>query len=251
MWPYFTRRHDRWLNRRLLARAIAPQLAGEAKTTAITTLPLVADLIGQLPVERWVYYCVDDFSVWPGLDGRTLDGMERELVAKVDGVVAASEVLRARMRQFGREDVQLLTHGVDLQHWQSADENPEALWPELPRPWLVFWGLIDRRLDTEWLAALSQEMSQGTILLVGPTQDFDPRIETLPRVALRPALPYAELPRLARAAAALLMPYADLPVTRAMQPLKLLEYLATGKPVIARDLPAVAPWRDALDACDN
>jgi hypothetical protein len=111
--------------------------------------------------------------------------------------------------------------------------------------------LIDRRLDTEWLAALSQEMSQGTILLVGPTQDFDPRIETRPRVAWRPALPDAEGPRLARAAAALLLPYAALPVTRAMPPLTLLDYLAPGKPVIARDLPAVAPWRDALDACDN
>ena len=37
------------------------------------------------------------------------------------------------------------------------------------------------------------------------------------------------------------MPYADLPVTRAMQPLKLKEYLATGRPVVVRDLPATRP----------
>jgi glycosyltransferase involved in cell wall biosynthesis len=64
----------------------------------------------------------------------------------------------------------------------------------------------------------------------------------------RPALPLAELPALAAAAAVLVMPYADLPVTRAMQPLKLKEYLATGKPVVVRDLPAVRPWADGLDA---
>jgi hypothetical protein len=34
------------------------------------------------------------------------------------------------------------------------------------------------------------------------------------------------------------MPYADLAATRAMQPLKLKEYLATGRPVVVRDLPA-------------
>jgi hypothetical protein len=35
-----------------------------------------------------------------------------------------------------------------------------------------------------------------------------------------------------------------------MQPLKLKEYLATGKPVVARDLPATRAWADALDlAC--
>mgnify|MGYP000866033926 CR=1 FL=1 len=32
-----------------------------------------------------------------------------------------------------------------------------------------------------------------------------------------------------------------------MQPLKLKEYLATGKPAVARDLPANLEWADALD----
>jgi hypothetical protein len=43
------------------------------------------------------------------------------------------------------------------------------------------------------------------------------------------------------------MPYADLPVTRAMQPLKLKEYLATSRPVVVRDLPANRNWASALD----
>jgi hypothetical protein len=47
------------------------------------------------------------------------------------------------------------------------------------------------------------------------------------------------------------MPYADLPVTRAIQPLKLKEYLATGKPTVVRDLPAVRPWADCLDLVDT
>jgi hypothetical protein len=47
------------------------------------------------------------------------------------------------------------------------------------------------------------------------------------------------------------MPYADLPVTRAMQPLKLKEYLATGRPAVVRDLPATRPWADCLDLADT
>jgi hypothetical protein len=34
---------------------------------------------------------------------------------------------------------------------------------------------------------------------------------------------------------------------RAMQPLKLKEYLATGRPVVVRDLPATRDWADCLD----
>ncbi len=47
------------------------------------------------------------------------------------------------------------------------------------------------------------------------------------------------------------MPYADLPVTRAMQPLKLKEYLATGRPVIVNQLPSTEPWIDCLDSACN
>ena len=35
--------------------------------------------VGRLPVDRWVYYCVDDFSVWPGLDADVMRTMEQEL----------------------------------------------------------------------------------------------------------------------------------------------------------------------------
>ena len=43
------------------------------------------------------------------------------------------------------------------------------------------------------------------------------------------------------------MPYIDAPVTQAMQPLKLKEYLATGRPCVVRDLGTTRAWADALD----
>jgi hypothetical protein len=47
------------------------------------------------------------------------------------------------------------------------------------------------------------------------------------------------------------MPYADLPVTRAMQPLKMKEYLVTDRPVVVTRLPAVAGWEDCMDVADD
>jgi glycosyltransferase involved in cell wall biosynthesis len=60
-------------------------------------------------------------------------------------------------------------------------------------------------------------------------------------------VPYADLPAAAMESDVLVMPYADLPVTRAMQPLKLKEYMATMLPVVATPLPANREWSDALD----
>jgi len=252
MWPWFTSPRDRRLNFRLLSRALKPVIEKQQQpVTAITTIPIVADLVGELPVDRWVYYCVDDFSVWPGLDQKTLKAMEEELIPKVDEIVAVSETLQDRIQDEGR-DAALLTHGVDLDFWQQpvVDGLPESV-ADFEKPWMVFWGVVDRRMDADFIRRLSADLDSGTVLLVGPAQDPDESLFTLPRVQHVPPVPLQVLPRLAAETDVLIMPYIDADVTRAMQPLKLKEYLATGKPAVVRDLPATRPWGDCLDLANS
>ncbi len=304
MWPGFRTTWQRRCNARSMTRSIVqalqPPIENNSVTNtpvvAVTTLPIVADLVGRLPVDRWVYYCVDDFSVWPGVDGSVMDTMERELIAKVDHALAVSPTLQNRLALMGRQ-ADLLTHGIDLHHWQNVttqslqpehpavSENktsPQPL-PEwckgLPRPILLFWGLIDPRLDVSWCRALVEQVG-GTLVLAGPMQSPSPDLLQLAQrywpldssssssvgevraagvkgdskgsIVLPGPVRYEALPALASWADVLVMPYADLPVTRAMQPLKFKEYLAAGypdagKPVVARALPALADWADAAD----
>jgi glycosyltransferase involved in cell wall biosynthesis len=98
---------------------------------------------------------------------------------------------------------------------------------------------------------LAAELPSGSIVLAGPEADPDPALRATPRVVHLGTLPFEQLPRLAREASVLIMPYANLPVTQAMQPLKLKEYLATGKPVVVRDLPANRDWAACLDLADD
>lgn len=282
MWPGFRSPWQRRFNARSMEKAIRAAIghdghAASQPITAITTLPIVADLVGRLPVQRWVYYCVDDFSVWPGVDGTVMDLMERSLVGKVHQVIAVSETLQSRLQGIGRT-AKLLTHGIDLDHWAAAPSQSSQSEPSdfpvhkkcpktlpswcsgLARPILLFWGLIDARLDVNWCQALTTQ-SGGTLVLAGPMQsppgslmqmahpNHRPKTDMLGhgRLVMPGPVAYDDLPTLAAWADVLVMPYADMPVTRAMQPLKFKEYLAAGypqagKPVIARNLPALAPW---------
>jgi glycosyltransferase involved in cell wall biosynthesis len=254
MWPGFRMSWQRRLNAGLISKAVNGMLRsvrGQARTIAVTTLPITADLIGRLDVDRWVYYCVDDFSAWPGLDGPAMLEMEYRQVRSVDKVVTVSEPLRERLLDLGR-DAELLTHGVDLAHWShpagATGAKLPRWWTQLSRPIMLFWGLVDRRLDVDWCRSLPDSMPRGgTLVLLGPQQSPDTTLRVVDRVVMPGPVSYQHLPWFAADADVLVMPYADLPVTQAMQPLKLKEYLATGKPVVVRDLPATRDWADAAD----
>ncbi|WP_432797301.1 hypothetical protein [Poriferisphaera sp. WC338] len=273
MYPGFRSTWQRKLNRTLIGRTIRKHRDHDRKQVYLTTLPVTADLVDVLPGD-WVYYCVDDFSVWPGIDHAVMDAMERELVSKVDRVVCVSETLMDRMRSMGRDDAVLMTHGIDLEHWGLCEGTESAGkqgiddggadgrmvirsrydWArDVYGPLYLFWGLIDQRLDSEWVIKLGESAARegGRVVLLGPEQSPSQSLFGKKGVMFGGSVRYADLPVTARVADVLVMPYRNEAVTRAMQPLKLKEYLTTGKPVVCRDLPATRAWWDGCDlACE-
>jgi glycosyltransferase involved in cell wall biosynthesis len=244
-WPGFGRGWERALNRSLLLRALSPLFAEPRPRAVITTVPITADLAAATPHVKWVYYCVDDLAAWPGLDAGTLRTMERDLLDHVACIVAVSDHLAAAHR--GRAPLYLLTHGVALEHWAAVRRRRPRAGGE--RATALFWGLADARLDTPVVLALAEACE---LVMAGPqAADLDPRLKNHPGIRWRGTVPFAQLPREAEQADVLVMPYADLPVTRAMQPLKLKEYLATGLPTIVTPLPANRLWEDALDIVES
>ena len=255
MWPWVASPTARRINRQLLTRQLTPLLGEKGGWTAVTTIPIAAVVQDALPVDRWVYYCVDDFSAWPGLDGKTLLQLERSVIARADEIICASDSLAARIGRFGRTSG-VISHGVDFDFWAGGEDRKptsgqtdQTACPiaQAVGPRVVFWGVVDRRLDTKWLTRLAASPKIGSIILVGPQQNPDPAILSLPKVVATGPTPMADLPTVAALADVLVMPYRDEEVTRAMQPLKLKEYLATGRPVVVRALPSTEPWRDCCD----
>lgn len=265
MWPSIRRNWERRLNRFLLARQMGPAIAQLPRPRlVVTTIPLVANLMGQLPVERWVYYCVDDFRQWPEMAGDVLAQLERDLVQQADVIIAAGQRLAQHIGELGRS-AQVLTHGVELALWTSSlaegsggpiPSNCPVLpdgrpWTSLERPWIIFWGSVNWQVDAEFVSLLAARLGCGTLLFLGPVTDCDPALARLPHVVLVGPVPYQALPWFGQQADVLIMPYRRGPGLEESEPLKLREYLATGRPVVVRDLPANREWQDALDLVDT
>lgn len=248
MWPSFAGRWQRAVNRYVLRRAIRRAAAKhDGPTTVITALPITADLADTPCVDRWVYYMVDDFASWPGNDAAALSAMDRQQMAWVDHLIGASETLVNSAAQVGR-DAALLTHGVDTTRWRTpaARSTTAEHIKCLPGTRAVYWGLIDERLDREAVMNLTGT-GEASVAFVGPVATEMHWLKQLPGVHVYDAVPMGELPAIAGAADVLVMPYRTMAATLAMQPLKLLEYLSTDRPVVCLDLPAIRAWSDACD----
>ncbi len=218
---------------------------GIARPILVSTVPNAADYAGHLGERRVVYYCVDDFSQWPGFDHDLVRDMEAQLVSRADVIIATSRKLHRTLRASGKE-IRLLTHGVDLAHFGRAADRIHRALIRIPRPRAGYFGLIDRRSDLPLVAETAARMRDVSFVLAGPVETDVAALTRLPNVHFTGALPYAELPELVHGLDVLFLPYLVNDFTASISPLKLKEYLATGRPVIATPMAEAVSARDHL-----
>jgi len=110
----------------------------------------------------------------------------------------------------------------------------------IPRPRIGYYGLIDERTNQELVAATASALPNWSFVFTGPSANDLSMLRHCPNVYFTGPVPYAELPAIVKGLEALFIPYVVDRTTNAISPLKLKEYLITGKPVIATPLPGVA-----------
>jgi len=239
--PFGTHTAIREFNAHSVSRSVRKAVRGWnfQRPILITTLPIAADFIERLSGNRAVYYCVDDYTLWPGQNGLLMRELEERLLGQVDLVVATSEKLR-RTRSNGRRQTALLTHGVDLPLFQSVGVVPSS--PEiqaLTRPIVGYYGLVDERCDLPLIATLARSLRDVTFLIIGSWKVPRKPLAGLSNVKLVGKVPYAELPAYLASVDLLMLPYYINELAESINPLKVKEYLATGLPVVSTPLPEV------------
>jgi glycosyltransferase involved in cell wall biosynthesis len=243
---------DRWrpfrrLNARLLRNAVSRALAlrGDEPPILVTTIPNAAGLVGELGEAASVYYCVDEYSEWPGADREAMLEMELELLARVDLVVAASDTLFEE-KSASHPRVRLLRHGVDWERFErGAGTRPPAL-DAMPRPRIGFTGLVDARVDAELVARLAAARPDASFVFVGPRQLGKGPLDGLANVRFLPPVAYDDVPAVLAAFDVAMLPYVENRLTEKINPLKLREFLASGVPVVATPLPEVRRYRELV-----
>lgn len=234
------------LNKELLTRQIRAVLRTlpSAPVQLWSFAPDVDYLAGRFDEECLVYYCVDEFSEFAGYDKAGIIRAEAELAGRADLTITTSQSLYDAKRGLCDETV-LVTHGVDFEHFASESEQTvPADIAQLPRPIVGFWGMIQDWVDLDLIARVARARPEWSIVLIGESLVDTGVLAALPNVHLLGRRPYARLPAYAAGFDVGMIPFRVNELTRAVNPIKLREYLAAGLPVVSTPLPEVESYRD-------
>lgn len=242
--------HRRW-QRGWAVAAIAKRL-GFSHPVAISLRPDTGLLMRAVRPHGQLYYAVDE---WTGFADRDEDkarwrSSEESLLRQVDLALCVSPRLLQRFKQLQPRSY-LLENGADIEHFSPEHLTcsvPHPALVALPLPRLGFIGQIDRRLDQNLVVEIARRRRDWQIVLAGRVQPGTD-VSCLcaePNITLLGYQPYDALPGVLRDIQVCLVPYRLTELTDSCNPLKVFEYLATGRPVISRPLEGLRATRPGV-----
>jgi glycosyltransferase involved in cell wall biosynthesis len=166
---------------------------------------------------------------------------DAELCRRARAVIVCSKRLAEMKRSLAR-DVHLIPNGVDADHYAQVLESKGPL-PDETRTWtrpvLGYTGTVHPdRVDVELVRGVAQGLSKGSVVLLGPNHLPASDLErlALPNVFMPGPVPYARVPQYMRAFDVCITPHRATAFTESLNPIKLWEYFAGGKPIVSTDV---------------
>jgi glycosyltransferase involved in cell wall biosynthesis len=206
--------------------------------------------IGQFDEKLVIYHIVDEYAGYTGISvgwRPVVRQMEKELARRADLVVVTSPTLYDSKSGLN-EHIVLVPNAVDYEAFDALVTRQLAPPPDMAgigSPLAGYVGAVNDKLDLALLARVAEQCQDWSFVLVGPVSITDEQgqralqmLRLLPHVHLLGPQKVQDVPLYINACDVCLLPYRVNEWTRNIDSLKLYEYLACGKPIVATDVPA-------------
>lgn len=239
----------RWLLRRWLRNSAATM-----RPLVWAFHPYIHDALQGINPSAVLYHCVDDLAAIPGIDAQAFARAETQLLKRADLSFATSPRLQKHCAAQAPGPVYYERNVADIRHFAKAREaQPEP--PEftnIPHPRLGYAGVLSPyKLDISFITdcALARQDQHWVFMGDEPEGFCDPRLSalrTLPNAHFLGYLPYAKLPHYLAALDIATLPVLTDGYMDSVFPMKFYEYVAAGKPILARQLGALTDVRKLI-----
>ena len=200
-----------------------------------------------------VYHVDDEYS----FSAQDLPTSEREvnLLRRVDQVIVHSKALFDKKGGVN-PNTTLIPNGVDYRSYSTPREEPADM-ASIAHPRIGYAGVVKKHMDFELLIRLATARPQWSFVIVGMITNIEGKerqVATLRRmrnVHFLGGKPARELPAYIQHFDVCLMCYEVNGYTRYIYPLKLYEYLASGRPAVSSPIGPVQDFSDVVSIADG
>jgi glycosyltransferase involved in cell wall biosynthesis len=210
-----------------------------------------------------IYDITDDWTKFSGNQSQleVTTNQDATLCKSCDHVIVCSQQLFDDKASFvDPEKLHLIPNGVHSDHYETVTDTNlpvHDLAQNWAKPVFGYTGTIHGdRVDVKLIVAIAQAYPSATIAMVGPNLLDQAEQQSLVRfgnIVFTGSQLYSDLPDIMRAFDVCMVPHRVTPFTESLNPIKLWEYLAAGKPIVStnvagfRDYPDLVRVADTLD----
>lgn len=193
-----------------------------------------------------VYYCVDNTPHYPGVDHAYMIDLENDLHRRADLALFVNHTLLEERRHFNANTF-YTGHGVDYPHFAQAQGHALPVPADIaaiPGPIAGYMGEINS-LDIDLLTHLANDNPGVSFVFIGDMYSDMQAVQALRNVHFLGKRPYEQLPAYLQAFDVCCLYYkTEATFNNYRNPKKLLEYLATGKPIVSVSILEVEHFRE-------
>lgn len=188
-----------------------------------------------------IYDCMDEWSEFVG-SPRDIVQLETELAAKADLVLATGLSLYMRMKLINSASA-YVSNAVYAEDF--AKRLPEAAdLRDIPRPRLLFVGFLGTWVDLDLIRHIATARPEWSLVMVGRSGISSSDMPQEENIFWLGEKPYTELGAYMAYCDVGLIPFKQDKLTRAVNPLKVHEYVVSGLPVVSTFLPDLLLFDD-------
>jgi len=196
----------------------------------------------------------DDFETFTSSESirQTLAGIRDRYLEECDLVIAVNDHLAERARRVS-EQVYTVRNATNFESLNSADRPETKLAPafhRIPKPVIGYMGnLCSARLDRDLLDYLSVQRPDWHLVFLGPHTEKYPlgkELAARKNIHVLPPVAYSDLPRSLKGFDVCMIPHLLNEHTMGNDPIKLFDYLATGRPVVSTPTAGTAGFDDVI-----
>lgn len=209
--------------------------------------PIEVDYFQQLVASLYVFDAIDNWLLHPSYQKiqKLLSNNYKTISSKSDIIFTVANELQNLFAI--NNNVHWIPNGIDLSHYQFNKTITDRSIADLPRPIIGYIGVILERLDWSIIEYLAEHNPEKSIVLVGAykgrikywDRNLIEKLKKYSNIYLLGFVSYQQAPSYIQQFDIGIIPHRINTYVSSTNPMKMYEYLACGKPIVATPAPGL------------